>query len=168
MINSWKVRYMDFKEDLVSIRKSLGWSQQKLAEKMFVSQNTVSQYETGVRAITAEMYLFMLSVMGVSIQYVYENEKGEKINMESTKREVPTEPIDYRAIGSGEGFRLWALQNNPDTLRIEITRYMNEYEHFVVYKNGDADASFWLYLDTINVNELIQICREENISFEEL
>lgn len=154
-----------FRGDLVRIRKSLGWSQQQLAEKMFVSQNTISQYETGARAITAEMFFFMLSVMGVSIHYKFNNEKGETVNMELLNREVPKEPIDYRAIGTEEGFRLWALQNNPSSLRVDI---IHSREHFVVYTDGEEDALFWLYLDAFDVQKLKSICQEEKISFEEL
>ena len=85
--------------------------------------------------------------------------------MNSKRIEVPTEPIDFRAIRNEEGFRLWTLQHSSETIVVDI----NE-EHFVVYEQEREGALFWLYLDDENFKEekLIQICKEEGISYEKI
>lgn len=152
-----------FIKDITKIRKELGWSQQKLADKMFISQHAISQYENGKRNLSTEMFLYILSVMGVNIQYQLTNEKGEKLKMNKKNRKVPTEAIDFRAIRTEEGFRLWALQNDTETILVDINEV-----HFVVYKRGRDGALFWLDLDSFDEDKLIDICKEEDISYEQL
>jgi transcriptional regulator with XRE-family HTH domain len=43
---------MIFGEKLQSERKNRGWSQEELAEKLFVSQQSVSKWETGQKLVS--------------------------------------------------------------------------------------------------------------------
>jgi transcriptional regulator with XRE-family HTH domain len=153
----------NLQEELLRVRQHVGISQSELAEKAFLSQNTISQYERGVRKLTTDTFLYLLAAMNVSFHYEFSDEKGEKITMKSKFIEVPKEPIDFRAIRSEEGFRLWALQNDPSNLTVDLND-----EHFVVYKKGVEGALFWLYLGVFDRDKLLQICEEEKIFYEEL
>lgn len=152
-----------FKEDLIQLRKKMGLSQQQLADRLFVSQNTISQYETGARCLTVDMFFLILGAMGISLSYQFINDNGDDLTLKTTKPNIPNEPIDFRAIRSEEGFRLWALQNNPESIYVDIND-----KHFIVHKKRIEGALFWLYLDDFDVDKLIQICMEENIEYEEI
>ena len=60
---------MQFK-NLRSIREDRDIRQRELAEYLNVSQNTYSQYETGVISLTAEVLIKLANFYDVSIDYL--------------------------------------------------------------------------------------------------
>ena len=56
--------------NLRSIREDRDYKQREIAEVLNVSQNTYSQYETGVIALTAEVLIKLADFYGVSIDYL--------------------------------------------------------------------------------------------------
>lgn len=70
---------MTFK-NLRSIREDRDLKQKDLAEILNVSQNTYSQYETGVIALTAEVLIKLSDFYGVSIDYLLDRTDNPDIN----------------------------------------------------------------------------------------
>ena len=62
---------MQFK-NLRSIREDRDIKQKDIAKVLNVSQNTYSQYETGIISLTAEILLKLADYYGVSIDYLFE------------------------------------------------------------------------------------------------
>ena len=56
-----------FKDNLVSVRKMHGFSQDELAEKIGVSRQTLSKYETGESVPDIERCKLLAEVLDVSL-----------------------------------------------------------------------------------------------------
>lgn len=66
-------------KNLRAIREDNDISQKKIAEYLNVSQNTYSQYETGVISLTAETLIKLADYYDVSIDYLLDRtDKKEK------------------------------------------------------------------------------------------
>ena len=74
---------MQFK-NLRSIREDRDIRQKDIAKVLNVSQNTYSQYETGVISLTADVLIKLADFYGVSIDYLLD--RTDKQNSESDKK----------------------------------------------------------------------------------
>ncbi len=70
---------MQFK-NLRSIREDNDIKQKEIAAYLNVSQNTYSQYETGVISITAEVLIKLADYYKVSIDYLLDRTNNKKTN----------------------------------------------------------------------------------------
>lgn len=68
---------MQFK-NLRAIREDRDIKQKEIAKILNVSQNTYSQYETGVIALTAEVLIKLSKFYGVSIDYLLDQTDNPK------------------------------------------------------------------------------------------
>lgn len=67
-------------KNLKSIREDNDIKQHEIAQVLNVSQNTYSQYETGVIAITAEVLIKLADYYNVSIDYLLDRTSNPKVN----------------------------------------------------------------------------------------
>ena len=67
-------------KNLKSIREDNDIKQREIAQVQNVSQNTYSQYETGVIAITAEVLIKLADYYNVSIDYLLDRTSNPKVN----------------------------------------------------------------------------------------
>lgn len=75
--------------------------------------------------------------------------------------EEEMEHIHYRNIQKEEDFRLWAMQNEPKTIAVGITK-----KQFIVYKTGITKSLFSLDLSVYDIDKLMDICTDERIYYE--
>ncbi len=68
---------MQFK-NLRGIREDMDIKQKEIAKYLNVSQNTYSQYETGVISLTAEILIKLADYYGVSIDYLLDRTDNPK------------------------------------------------------------------------------------------
>lgn len=68
---------MQFK-NLRGIREDRDIKQREIAKLLNVSQNTYSQYETGVISLTAEVLIKLSDYYGVSIDYLLDRTNNPK------------------------------------------------------------------------------------------
>ncbi len=66
--------------NLRSIREDRDIRQKDIAEYLHVSQNTYSQYETGVISLTADVLICLADYYGVSIDYLLDRTNNPRIN----------------------------------------------------------------------------------------
>ena len=59
-----------FKDNLISMRKIHGYSQDELADKIGVSRQTLSKYETGENDIPTEILIRLSQLYNVNIDYL--------------------------------------------------------------------------------------------------
>lgn len=79
--NNRGVIIMKFK-NLRSIREDRDIRQKDIAKYLNISQNTYSQYETGVISLTAEVLIKLAEYYNVSIDYLLDRTNNPNINSE--------------------------------------------------------------------------------------
>ena len=77
--NNYEVIIMQFK-NLRGIREDRDIKQKDIAKFLNVSQNTYSQYETGIISLTAEVLIKLSDYYNVSIDYLLDRTNNSKIN----------------------------------------------------------------------------------------
>ena len=70
---------------LAALRKQAGLSQQDLAERLHVSRQAVSRWESGESMPTVDNLLYLSSIFGVSVDFLL---KGDEAHPE-TERPAP-------------------------------------------------------------------------------
>ncbi len=70
---------MAFK-NLKSLREDKDIKQKDIAKVLNVSQNTYSQYETGVIALTADVLIKLADYYEVSVDYLLDRTNNPKVN----------------------------------------------------------------------------------------
>ena len=68
-------------DNLKNLRVDRDIKQKDVAKVLNVSQNTYSQYETGVIALTAEVLIKLSDFYGVSIDYLLDRTDNPNINI---------------------------------------------------------------------------------------
>lgn len=68
-------------KNLKNIREDNDIKQKDIAKFLNVSQNTYSQYETGIIALTAEVLVKLADYYNVSVDYLLDRTDNPKINM---------------------------------------------------------------------------------------
>lgn len=76
--NNYEVIIMQFK-NLRSIREDGDIKRKDIAKYLNVSQNTYSQYETGVISLTAEILIKLADYYNVSIDYLLDRTNNKNI-----------------------------------------------------------------------------------------
>ncbi|WP_294800924.1 helix-turn-helix domain-containing protein [uncultured Eubacterium sp.] len=66
--------------NLKNIREDNDIKQRQIAEILNVSQNTYSQYETGVIPLTAETLIKLADYYNVSVDYLLDRTNNPKVN----------------------------------------------------------------------------------------
>ena len=65
---------MDIAEKIIKLRKANGWSQEDLAEKLYVSRQTISRWENGTALPDAENVLQISKLFNVTTDYLLNND----------------------------------------------------------------------------------------------
>ena len=76
--NNYEVIIMQFK-NLRGIREDRDIKQKEIAKYLNVSQNTYSQYETGVISLTADILLKLADYYSVSIDYLLDRTNNPNV-----------------------------------------------------------------------------------------
>ena len=67
-------------KNIKNLRVDNDIKQKEIAKLLNISQNTYSQYETGVIALTAEVLIKLADSYGVSVDYLLGRTENPKIN----------------------------------------------------------------------------------------
>ena len=97
-------------DKIITLRKKQGWSQEELAEKLDVSRQSVSKWESGLSVPDLNKIIAMSALFGMSTDYLLKDELGD---------ETPSETADS--------------DDQPKTRSVsaeEAHRYMDVVEHF--------------------------------------
>jgi len=73
------MRNMNFSERLKSEREKKGWSQTDLAEKIHVSRQSVSKWETGKNYPSIEVIIDLSDLFGITIDELLRSDEDLKI-----------------------------------------------------------------------------------------
>ncbi len=86
---------MKFNEKLISLRKSIGISQEELGEKLNVTRQTISKWELGETTPEMEKLIALSSIFKVSIDELVGNSSEENIN--SSDKETRKGYFEYKS-----------------------------------------------------------------------
>ncbi len=87
---------MKLEEKLVSLRKAKGLSQMKLAEKMNVSRQAISRWETGAAIPSSENLKYLSDLYSVSLDYLL----SDSADAPEQNRRISNEP------DGGDGYHI--------------------------------------------------------------
>ena len=76
---------MKFNEKLLELRKQKGWSQEEVGEKINVSRQTISKYESGLSTPEMDKLIELAKVFEISIDELVGKEKNTIIPEEKNK-----------------------------------------------------------------------------------
>ena len=98
-------------EKIINLRKSRGWSQEELAERLDVSRQSVSKWESGISNPELDKIVAMSTLFGVSTDYLLkdashsENETAEAFadtDGEEVTQIIEEEPLPTREVSAAE------------------------------------------------------------------
>ncbi len=142
---------MTFAEKLKAIRKQAGMSQEKLAEKLGVSRQAVTKWETDAGIPDIENIMAISTLFDISIDKLFSNEKGEKKPADYLYESVTEYDIDepkhydmkfggakrFQLSGyHGEKIRVRLASNTLSTLQSDLKVKIDD-----VKKRIDVDVS---------------------------
>ena len=151
---------MTFAEKLKYIRKQAGFSQEKLAEKLGVSRQAVTKWETDTGIPDIENLMAISSLLDISIDELLSNEKGTKKHTDFLFESVTEYDIDgqkrydmkfggakrFVLVGyAGEKIRVRLASNTFATLqndfKVKIDDIKNRIDVDVIRKNEVTEAT---------------------------
>ena len=81
---------MTIGERIQQYRKDLGMSQEELGQNLFVSRQTVSQWETDQTLPTVDNLLRLKELFGISVDEILEGQAEEKADEKSEEKPLET------------------------------------------------------------------------------
>lgn len=109
---------MIFADKLIRLRKKNGWSQEELAERMDVSRQSVSKWESAQSMPDIERLLQLSSMFGVSLDYLLKDEIEDE-TAKSEQSENSTASVPVRSISREEAEEFLEIQSK-NSVRIAI------------------------------------------------
>lgn len=86
-------------EKVMTLRKKKGWSQEELAEKLNISRQSVSKWESGASIPDIDKIILISSLFGVSTDYLL---KDDMETEEISEREIECEETDVKYVSVEE------------------------------------------------------------------
>ena len=71
---------MNISEKIISLRKNRGWSQEELAERLSISRQSVSKWESGSAIPDVDKIILLSEIFEVSTDYLLKSKEKENIN----------------------------------------------------------------------------------------
>lgn len=105
---------------IAELRKEKGWTQVELAEKLQVSDKTVSKWEKDNGAPSVEFFPALAEVLGVSIDYIMTGKKVEPEIITMSKIELCAKNDDVKLLGK---FGINSKDENGKTLLYYVKKY---------------------------------------------
>lgn len=86
-------------EKVMTLRKKKGWSQEELAEKLNISRQSVSKWESGASIPDIDKIILISGLFGVSTDYLL---KDEMETEEISEKEIQCEESDAKCVSVEE------------------------------------------------------------------
>ena len=91
---------MELKEKLVALRKEKGLTQIAVAEKLNVSRQAISRWESGMALPSTDNLKCLGALYGVPVDYLI-NEGTERFNSESNNKKETEDQRDHKKLSRG-------------------------------------------------------------------
>lgn len=94
---------MTMGEKILNMRKARGWNQEELAERIGVTRQAVSRWESGAAKPDADKIIAICDLFGVSADYLLRDRySGEGSNLKSEKHSVIALGAKMRSLDQGQ------------------------------------------------------------------
>lgn len=130
-------------EIILQRRKELKMTQKQLAEKLNVTDRTISRWECGVNLPDVEMLKTVAKVLDVDIKYFYEDVKTNEIN--------EIEEYDYDKI------KIYKINLNPSFILISVSIIMTLIVKFIMLEISSTLGLF------SNIHSIIDYAFESGV-----
>ena len=98
---------MRLSEKIMDLRKRSGWSQEELADRLGISRQSVSKWETGESTPDIDKIIRMSELWNVSTDYLLKEEEALEQKSSQRRRQVsPEEAEDFLALSREAGPRI--------------------------------------------------------------
>ena len=94
------MKNMELKEKLVALRKEKGLTQSAVAEKLDVSRQAISRWESGVALPSTDNLKCLGALCGVPVDYLI-NEETEWVNSESDNKKENEDRRNHKKLSRG-------------------------------------------------------------------
>lgn len=95
---------MRLSEKILELRKADGLSQEQLAEKIGITRQSISKWESGESLPEIERLIELSKIFHVTVDYLV-NESSDKPNAEQTKIEIPTDHNSHKGSKANSFFK---------------------------------------------------------------
>ena len=120
---------MTMGEKILRMRKARGWSQEELAERMNVSRQAVSRWETGSAKPDADKIVGLCDLFGVSADYLLrEDYQGERLALKPSKQQ--------KWSGGGVLLGLYAVLSASSLFALKFMSSIHPKAYSIYYLNG--------------------------------
>lgn len=137
---------MKLEEKLVSLRKAKGLSQMKLAEKMNVSRQAISRWETGAAIPSSENLKYLSDLYSVSLDYLLSDEKTKEYVFDLFWSEHTS--VDEQSVinfCSQKGVNYSDLSNNDRELATDAYTNFLQQDYFLEFQESLVDSAEIIY-----------------------
>ena len=155
---------MTFGEKLKSARKSAALTQEELAEKLMVSRQAITKWESDKGMPDIENLKSLSKLLGVSIDYLLEN--GEELDFSVMKEEINLDNYNYKRSFKGR----WVKKAGKKDMIVR-EKFPNAEIRALLGKQkltrGEKiiDTVVWLMLSAIGIPELINAVKNADKEF---
>lgn len=112
---------------IAEARAAKGWSQQRLAEELGTTQQTVQRYESGARDIKSSVILQLSETLGVTVSYLLGISEDAPSSCASSTRDVPLlgsiaagTPIEMRAVDNSFPVPARIMEQHPHAFLLRV------------------------------------------------
>lgn len=117
---------MTLGEKLKSARKSAGLTQEQLAEKLLVSRQAITKWESDRGMPDVENLKSLSQLLGVSIDYLLDN--GEHLDLSVIREEINLDEFTYERKLSGRWSKKTGKKDMVEETSIQTQRYITLWE----------------------------------------
>ena len=98
-------------DKIIDLRKKNGWSQEELAEKLEVSRQAVSKWESAQSVPDMNRILLLSKVFGVSTDYLLKDELGEEASRSEPLPEEAGKPLRKVSLSEAQAYLQFRAKN---------------------------------------------------------
>ncbi len=93
---------MTLAEKIMTLRKKQGWSQEDLADRLDISRQSVSKWESGASVPDLDKIVNLSVLFGVSTDYLLKDESGQMVEISYSEAAPVQEPDSARTVTAEE------------------------------------------------------------------
>ena len=112
---------------IAEARAAKGWSQQRLADELGTTQQTIQRYESGARDIKSSVILQLSETLGVTVSYLLGVSDNAPSSCASSMRDVPLlgsiaagAPIEMRAVDNSFPVPTRIMEQHPNAFLLRV------------------------------------------------